>query len=127
VDYHIHRREGSEAENSAPRVRGGTCSCWPAAKTRGGWGHDPREPPGLWFRLRDLGFERLPFVALHANPGGDICHIPGTQQPVEPFAREVLRQMDVMVRHGLIGVPALAAHLVIGPVWHPGSDPTAIP
>ena len=75
----------------------------------------------IWYWMRDAGFGDLPFVCLHARSAGDSRHTPGALQPKELLAREVLRQMDSLIRHGEIGVPAVPVHVVIPPVWHDGA------
>lgn len=71
---------------------------------------------------REAGFGHIPFVALHAkdSPDPEIQQLPGSHQPAALLARETLRRMDDMIRHGEVGMPDHPVEVLIPPVWREG-------
>ena len=70
--------------------------------------------------------ERIPFYSLHASTRHE-TQIPGIFEDSQRLAREALRQMDSMIRHGDIGVPESATHMVIDPKWLDGMEASFVP
>jgi LacI family transcriptional regulator len=75
---------------------------------------------GLWWDCLDARGKHIPFFSLHAYQDQDTAHISGVFEDSQRLVSEALRQMDGMIRHGEIGVPESATHIVIDQKWMDG-------